>query len=571
MKGDMPETGSSFSCRFTGDPRGIVMYFIGKSGKLFSWISLLLLCTGVYAGGKEMTLPNPEISKPIKITSGLITGQSVEKMEDIQVYKGIPYAAPPVGPLRWKPPQPVGPWAGVRSCTQYGPPCPQRKLPPPFDRDYGKTSEDCLFLNVWSGARDPDERRPVMVWIHGGGFYGGSASQPDFDGRVLAREGVVVVTINYRLGVFGFLAHPELTSESEHQVSGNYGLLDQIAALSWVKENIAAFGGDPNRVTIFGESGGARSVCFLMVSPLAKGLFHRAIVQSGSLYRGIGHLKKSHDGLPPMEKEGLRIAKQLGCNTLKELRQKKAEEIIQALNSTTAPLLSPPNDLSIPNGIFISGPVIDGWAVPEDPVNQFENGKQADVPLIIGSNQDEAGLFLRAFQTPEKTLASSVSQFFPGHGKEILKLYTEYKEFPMALNRFATDAVWTRPARATARTMEKVRSKVYLYQFTHRRLGSLYNFGAFHGAEIRFVFGHDIGANNPFTEIDHRISKRMRAYWINFAATGNPNGPGLPKWPAYSRSTDKSLEIGSEIKVQTHLRKDACDLFDKIDKEMRGD
>ena len=370
-----------------------------------------------------MNRPNSEMSKPIKTLSGLITGQAVEKMEDIQVFKGIPYAAPPLGSLRWKAPQPVIPWEGVRACTQYGTPCPQRKLPPPFDRDYGKTSEDCLTLNIWSGAKNPDERRPVMVWIHGGGFYGGTASQPDFDGRILAREGVVVVTINYRLGVFGFLAHPELTRESEHQVSGNYGLLDQIAALRWVRDNIAAFGGDPNRVTIFGESGGARSVCFLMVSPLAKGLFQRAIVQSGSLYRGIGHLKKSLDGLPPMEKEGVRIAKQLGCNNLKELRQKKAEEIIQILNATTAPLLSPPGVLTIPDGIFISGPVIDGWAVPEDPVKRFENGQQADVPLITGSNQDEASLFLRAFQTQEKTLAASAAHFFPGHEKEILKLY----------------------------------------------------------------------------------------------------------------------------------------------------
>ena len=307
-----------------------------------------------------------------------------------------------------------------------------------------------------------------------------------------------------------------------------------------------------------------------MVSPLARGLFQRAIVQSGSLYRGIGHLKKSHDGLPPMEKEGLRIAKQLGCNTLRELRLKKAEEIIRVLNATTAPLLSPPGVLAIPEGMFISGPVIDGWAVPEDPVKRLENGQQADVPLLTGSNQDEASLFLQAFQTREKTLASSVAHFFPGHEKEILKLYTEYKEseFPTALNRFATDAVWTRPARATARTMDKVSSKTYLYQFTHRKSGSLYNFGAFHGAEILYAFGHDIGARTPFTETDHRVSKIMRTYWINFAATGNPNGPGLPEWPVYEKSSDQSLEIGSEIKIQTQLRKDACDLFDKIDKEM---
>jgi para-nitrobenzyl esterase len=547
-----------------------MMNFIRISVKVLSLVSILILSTNANAGGKEMNRPNLQNSKTVKITSGLISGRPVDGMADIQVYKGIPYAAPPVGDLRWKPPQPVVPWEGVKPSTQYGTVCPQPKLPPPFDRDYGEMSEDCLFLNVWTGVKNAEERRPVMVWIHGGGFYAGSGSQPDFDGRVLAREGAVVVTINYRLGIFGFLAHPELSKESDHQVSGNYGLLDQIAALKWVRENIAVFGGDPNRVTIFGESGGARSVCFLMISPLARGLFQRAIVQSGSLYRGIGHLKTSHDGLPPMEKEGARIAKQLGCDTLKELREKKPEEIMQHINATTAPLLAPPGPLSIPNGIFISGPVIDGWVVPDDPVKLFENGKQADVPLIIGSNQDEASLFLRAFQTGDKTLVSPVSHFFPSHEKEILKLY-EHPEsgFQSTLNRLATDVVWTRPARATARTMEKVSSKTYLYQFVHRRAGSLYHFGAFHGVEIRFVFGHDIGARNPFTELEYQISKNMRTYWIRFAASGNPNGPGLPEWPAYEKSSDKSLEIGPDIKIQTHLRKEACNLFDRIDQETK--
>jgi para-nitrobenzyl esterase len=537
---------------------------------MLSSILLLLFFIFIPALGEVMQNTKSAFKKPIKISSGRITGQPVDDQGDVYVYKGIPYAAPPVGNLRWKPPQPLSPWEGVRECTKFGPSCPQRKLPAPFGRDYGEYSEDCLYLNVWTGAQNQSEKRPVMVWIHGGGFYAGSSNTPDYDGRILAREGVVVVTINYRLGVFGFLAHPELSQESEHHVSGNYGLLDQIAALEWVKENIAAFGGDPHRVTIFGESGGARSVCFLMTSPLSRGLFHRAIVQSGSLYRGIAHLNKAHDALPSAEDQGERLAKRLKCNTLEELRRKDADEIVRKINATTAPLLSPPGPIDVPASVFISGPIIDGWVIPEDPVEIFETGKQHDVPLITGSNQAEASMFLRAFQTGQDTLSSVVSHFFPGHEQEILKLYEDYgqNEFQRALNRLATDAVWTWPARATARSMEKVSSKAYLYQFTHRRGGVLSNFGAFHGVEIRFVFGHDIGANLPWTEEEQSISQNMRPYWIRFAETGDPNGPGQPEWPAYDRSTDKSLEIGDEIRIQTHLRKDACDLFERIDREI---
>ena len=513
-----------------------------------------------------------DFSKPIRIKSGLIQGQPVDDRDDVYVYKGVPYAAPPVGELRWKPPRGVQNWEGIRECIEYGPSCPQPKLPAPFGRDYGPYSEDCLYLNVWTGARSSEERRPVMVWIHGGGLYAGSSSTPDFDGRVLAQEGAVVVTVNYRLGVFGFLAHPELSRESEHKVSGNYGLLDQIAALQWVRENIAAFGGDPDRVTIFGESGGGRSVCFLMTSPLSQGLFHRAIAQSGSLYRGCGHLTRPHDEFPPLETLGERVARLRGCGSLEELRQKTADEIMRTFKPTTVPLLAAPGSLSIPEGIFVTCPAIDGWVFPEDPVKILEEGKQHKVPLISGSNQDEASMFLPAFKVGHDSLLSVAAHFFPGHEQEIIKLYQEFgpPEFLQALNRFGTDAVWTRPARATAMAMEKVPVKAYVYQFTHSRGGVLQRFGAFHGVEIRFVFGHDIGANLPWTKEEHRISKNMRTYWLRFAAAGDPNGPDLPEWPAFDRVTEKSLEIGREIKVRPNLRKEACDLFDRIDLERRG-
>jgi len=542
-----------------------------KSCLILAVVFSLVVSTRIV--GLSMNDSESVFSKPIKIESGLITGFAAGENKAVYVFKGIPYAAPPVGDLRWREPQPVEAWEGVQAFTEFGFSCLQPEMPEPYGRDFGEQSEDCLYLNVWTGAKSQDAKLPVMVWIHGGGFYMGSATTDTYDGEVLARDGVVLVTINYRLGPFGFLAHPLLSKESEHKVSGNYGLLDQIAALKWVKNNIASFGGDPDRVTIFGESGGARSVCFLMVSPLAKGLFHRGIVQSGSLYRAIGHLTESRDGLPPMEEEGQRLAKKLGCKTLADFRKKPAIEILEAAEPKTAPLLSPPAPASTSddNGLT-AGPIIDGWVIPDDPVKLYRSGKQHDVPLIIGSNKDEASIFLRMFKSRAGGLARSVKFFFPKHHREVLPLYAEFgdNEFLAALNRFMTDAVWTRAARATARDMAQVKSKVYLYFFTHHRPTSLGQFGSFHGIDIRYAFGHDLEANIPFTEEDHILSKKMRTYWTRFAATGDPNGPDLANWPPYDKDTDQCLELGSEIRVLTHLRKEACDLFDRINEQRRS-
>jgi para-nitrobenzyl esterase len=548
-----------------------IIQLFSKTCLILVLIFIILISTRI--GGLSMSTLNTVFSKPIKIESGKITGVALGEEKAVYAFKGIPYAAPPVGDLRWRPPRQVSRWEGVKACTDFGYACPQQEMPEPYARDFGEQREDCLYLNVWTGAKKQDERRPVMVWIHGGGFYLGAASTESYDGEVLAREGVVLVTINYRIGPFGFLAHPLLSKESDRNVSGNYGLLDQIAALTWVKNNIAAFGGDPDRVTIFGESGGARSVCFLMVTPLSKGLFHGGIVQSGSLYRAIGHLKEPRDGLMAIEKQGEALAKKLGCETLKDLRKKSADEILNTATPKTAPFVTPPNPSpsSDENGIIV-GPIIDGWVIPDDPVKLFRSGKQHDVPMIIGSNKDEASMFLGRYRYSQvKQFHDLVRHLFPNHYEKIQKLYPMNDDADVldALNRFMTDVTWTRPARATARQMGLVKSSVYLYHLTQHRPGMLERFGAFHGADIRYVFGHDMGAGVPFSEEEWALSDKMLKYWINFAAHGDPNGPDLPKWPAYEKDTDQCIDLGRKIKVITNLRKEACDLFDRIDEERR--
>jgi para-nitrobenzyl esterase len=511
-----------------------------------------------------------ELARPIEIEGGRALGTALDPDKTVYAFKGIPFAAPPRGDLRWRPPAQALGWSGVRPCTAYGPACPQIQMPPPFDEVYNQ-DEDCLYLNVFTAAREARERRPVMVWIHGGGFYGGSGSTDAYEGRSLAGRGVVLVTINYRLGPLGFLAHPWLSGESERGVSGNYGLLDQIAALGWVKRNIAAFGGDPDRVTIFGESGGARSVCFQMSTPLSRGLFHRAVIQSGSPYRALGRLREPRAGLPAMEEHGAALARKLGCQSLADLRRVPAEAFVQAARARTAPLISPWPTPQIPtDSDLIAGPILDGWVLPEEPLDLFREGRQAPVPVIVGSNDAEASLFLGAL-AGSSGAAERLEGLFPGHVQEILAAYPEPAGAePLAvLNRVLTDAIWTRPARALARDISRCGQKAFLYYFTKGRLGRLERFGAFHGIEIRFALGTDLTAKEPFTEEDWTLSQTMQAYWVRLAETGDPNGPGAPAWPAYEETTDLCLELGAEIKAGPHPWGKACDVFDRIDEERR--
>ncbi|MFW6163688.1 MAG: carboxylesterase/lipase family protein, partial [Planctomycetota bacterium] len=409
-------------------------------------------------------------------------------------------------------------------------------------------------------------RLPVMVWIHGGGHTTGSGAMSYYDGTRLAREGVVVVTINYRLGPFGYFAHPLLSAESERGVSGNYGLLDQVAALKWVQRNIAALGGDPQCVTVFGESAGAVSVCRLMVCPLAEGLFHRAIAQSGGAHGRNRHLRETWYGLEPMEQVGERIAAILGCD--------EADDVLAALRAVPAAKLL---DASKPvRGLFGRGikfgPVIDGWAILDDPADLWAAGKQHDVPFLTGANADEGSVFTR--QLPIKRAVGyrlTVRMLFGDRADEVLRL------FPVPANGDVREVVsrlvgvssFVVQARFLARAMEKVDSPGYLYHFARApQSGPAKAYGAFHGLEIGYVFGTLNSVFGP-TPKDWALSKAMRGCWTRFARTGDPNGEGIPPWPAYEAAKDQYIEFGDTIAVKAGLWKQACDLFDELAAERR--
>lgn len=493
---------------------------------------------------------------PVRIDSGLVSGQTLGEAADVTVYKGIPFAQPPVGGLRWKAPQPVKPWDGVRACTEFGPACPQQNTLAVYGLTLPELSEDCLYLNVYTPAQPSDEKLPVMVWIHGGGNTAGWGHQPTYDGQALTRKGVILVTINYRLGVYGFFAHPALSKESGRAVSGNYGILDQVAALEWVRKNIAAFGGDPDTVTIFGESAGGMDVVVHCLSPLSKGLFHRAIIQSGSAIWGMGYLKKAS-----MTGES---AETLGKGFGKTLVGEDADDVLAALRAVSTEKL-----LEAAAGGPRFAPTIDGWVMPDYPATLYEKGLQHNVPLLAGTNADEGTIFaLRAPSGTDEQRLAAIGQRWGDYAEEVMALYpAETKEErEKATARYLTDTMFLAPTRATVRAMAAVSAKAYLYHFTRAQAtGRMASFGAFHGSEIPYAFNTIglTGAAAP-SEIDQKLADAMIGYWTQFAKTGDPNGPGLPKWPEYETITDQHLELGDTIQSSMGLHKIACDLLANI-------
>lgn len=483
----------------------------------------------------------------VRLDSGIVSGIDGA----VRVYKGIPYAAPPVGTLRWREPQPVAHWDGVRSAEEFGAMCMQ-----PAPRAGGgaaKMSEDCLFLNVWTAASAGD-RRPVMVWIHPGGYQTGSGATPGYDGEALAKKGVVLVTINYRLGVFGFFSFPELTKESPHHASGNYAFMDQVAALRWVQRNIAAFGGDPQRVTVFGDSAGSSSIANLMGSPQAKGLFQRASGESGAW---MGLSVTPTRTLAEAEQAGVKIAEAVHAQTLDELRAKSADELLKAGRA--------------------GGPVIDGWFLPEDVGAIFAQHKQNDVPLIVGSNKDEGTFFLQP-TTAEKFIERARARFHE-QADAFLKLYpagSDEEASASQLAAFRDELAFVMRIWARAQT-KTGHAKAYLYYFAHdppppagatSRGG--FGSGATHGAEAQFIFGNLLPPR-AWTDVDHQVSEMLSSYWVSFASSGDPNGRGLAKWPAFDdRKSDRPMVLGDRAEIGPAPNQAQLSFFESVYEKERG-
>jgi para-nitrobenzyl esterase len=514
--------------------------------KLMAMILLLItIPDGIFASDNKTNV--------IQLHSGPISGQ----IEDgVRNYLGIPYAAPPVGELRWEPSQEVASWTQVRSSMAFGPSCPQ-----PKQSETGNFSEDCLYLNVWTTAKNTDERLPVMVWIHGGAFNFGSASQPEYNGKNLAKKAVVVVTLNYRLGPLGFFVHPLLSKESAHGTSGNYGLLDQVAALKWVQKNIAAFGGNPDRITIFGQSAGSRSVSLLMISPLTTGLFHRAIAESGGPIIGSEYLNPAFNGnMANGSKMGQDLTSKLGCDKAGEilaaLRAKSAREIVEAADCKTS---------LFDDGLFFA-PVFDGQVLPNNPLKAYAGGQQHDVPIIVGSTLNEGNLYLadETNLSVEKYKSFLKARFADNSGKAF-GMFPAYqaKDVAPAIDHFLTVAANAQPARLVAQSMAWKKSKAYLYQFTRRPDTAMARkLGVHHGVELAYVFGN-MNKADGYDDTDIELSQKMIDYWVHFAKTGNPNGKGLPNWPAYKSKSDLNLEFSDTIHTNKHLFKKDCDFISR--------
>jgi len=469
----------------------------------------------------------------VKTEGGIVEGLNAAT-PGVRVFRGIPFAAPPIGELRWKAPQPVRPWKGVVKATEFGPRCMQAPVFSDMifrDRAAKPMSEDCLYLNVWTPAKSAQDRLAVMVWFYGGGFQAGSSSEPRYDGENFAKKGIIVVSVNYRLGVFSFFSHPELTKTSGLHASGNYGLMDQIAGLRWVKQNIAAFGGDPEKVTIAGESAGSLSVSALMASPLARGLFRGAIGESGAFF-GRPPAGSAMLTLGETEKAGAKFAESVGAKDLAALRAKSAEDLLSAAQKD-------------PSLQF--WPSVDGYVLPKDVATMFAEGQQAHVPLLAGWNAEEASwavVYAKEKPTAE-TFPQQLRTRFDDRAAEILKLYPASNDeearksaIDLASDLFIVYITWE-----WLEMQNKTgQAPVYGYVFdrtppvapdTRVNGVSPKELGARHACEIEYVFGTLKSQPDPWESVDYQISDAMASYWANFTKTRDPNGPGLAKWPVY--------------------------------------
>lgn len=489
-------------------------------------------CWLLWAFAGVLCLPAPAALKgPVRTEAGMIAGAPAANPA-ITVFKGVPFAAPPVGEKRWKAPEAPIAWEGVRQAREFGANCVQTIVDgkKPWTHEFmahGLVSEDCLFLNIWTPAQSGTEKLPVFVYLHGGANTEGSGSVAVYDGSGLAQKGLVMITVNYRLGVFGFFTYPGLTKESGHNSSGNYALLDQMAALQWVQKNIAAFGGDPHRVTVAGQSAGAGDIQLLTVSPLAKGLFQRAILESSGSSFG-GGVRRT---LAESEADGVKFAEAKGAHSLQELRAMPWKEFIA------------------PSVRF--GPVLDGYVVPGSPRDIFAQGKQNDVPTLAGWNADESGASPRPNTSAEQFRTRAQEQF-GDRAAEYLKLYPAGtdNEAKMQSNEAARDRQRVSVSQWAETRAKTSKTPAYLYWFHHVLPGpDSAQYGAFHTSEVPYVLNSLAMSDRPFTDEDRKIANMLSSYWANFAKNGNPNGKGLPHWPSADEKPETVMELGDKTQA----------------------
>ncbi len=518
--------------------------------------------------GQPLAADN-EMPPVFETAQGYFAGMAMNDADTVRGFLGIPYALPPVGDLRFKPPVRIKD-SGFIEAVVPGPICPQPPYPANsvYARPAEEQNEDCLYLNVWTGAEAQSDRLPVMVWIHGGGLARGSGSTPAYDGTKLAERGVVVVSINYRLGALGYMAHPALSAESEHGSSGNYGVLDQIEALHWVKNNIHHFGGDAERVLIFGESAGSRSVAALMASPLARGLFHRVIGQSGGMFGPMARLAQDRPGLPAAETSGQAFVDALGAlDGLDEEAKGDPKQVARALREIPVErLIERPT--TVTEGY---GPNVDGWILPREVFATFNAGEQADVPLIVGSNRDEATVLVgHLIPGSRKDLMAWAGERYGALGGELLEVYPPRNANDQARPFLSAyrDERYTWEMRTWARAMRQVSSPAYMYRFNRAPpLAGNDKLGAFHAAEIPYAFNNIESVSWQPAAVDHRISELMATWWTNFAKTGDPNqGKTIadsPSWPVFD-GEETYLEIGEDITVEKRLAEREIDWMDRV-------
>lgn len=490
--------------------------------------------------GLAVTLPVTAQIDTARVDSGTVQGVVGD---GIASFKGIPFAAPPVGELRWRAPQPVAAWEGTRAADRFGPSCMQAERMMTFLSAPPEISEDCLYLNVWTPADAPGEQLPVMVWIYGGGFSAGTTSSAAYDGTALAEAGVVLVSVNYRIGPFGFFAHPELADDAD-AASGNQGMADLIAGLEWVQRNIAAFGGDPGNVTIFGESAGAFAVSMLAASPRAARLFHKAIAQSGASFAPPG----VDDEVAAARTEAVRFLRELGADSLAEGRALDAQVIQESMGQGLSSRFRP---------------VADGDIVPRDIHARYSEGRFNDTPVIVGSNSDEGASFSGA-PVAAGDFEARIREQFGEQADAILAAYPHStdSEAQRSMRDLQRDESFAWPAWAWARQQaQHGEHEAYVYYFDHRTPSSPE--GAAHAAEIRYIFGtlHTQGEPRP-EDLD--MASLIRSYWVNFARTGDPNGAGLPQWPAFRTDAPRAMVFDEEPDAETLPNLDKLEAFEQV-------